>query len=214
MFSLFLKRIFVRGSIIVISGPSGSGKSTLLSEVFKKFDDLYFSISTTTRGPREGEVDGVDYHFADENDFEMGINDGLFIEWAKVHGNLYGTSLMPIKQALDDDKIVIFDIDVQGAKIIKEKLGNLVTSVFITTPNINILKQRLEDRGTDTTEQVERRLRNAMVEIERIYKYDYLIVNDQFEDSFEKFVSIVNTSRMKTSCIDTHRFIKTWEKGE
>jgi len=201
----------MRGSIVIVSGPSGSGKSTLLEKLFKENDDLYFSISTTTRAPRENEQNGVDYFFVDKDEFEAGIKDDLFLEYANVHGNFYGTSILQIQQALNDDKIVIFDIDVQGQRIIKEKLGNIVTSVFITTPNIKVLEERLRSRKTNTEDEIQRRLRNARIEIERINQYDYLIVNDDLKEAFSKLNDIVKVARYKTSRYDLNYFVKKWE---
>ena len=116
--------------MLIISGPSGSGKSSLMNEMFKKIDDIYFSISTTTRVKREGEAEGVDYHYITKKEFKSDIEEGLFLEWAKVHDNYYGTSLKPILKSLHDGKLVVFDIDVQGHKIAREKFGDAITSVF------------------------------------------------------------------------------------
>src|SRR5690606_15755334 len=140
----------LRGAVLIVSGPSGCGKSTLLKEVIKNIPNLYFSISTTTREPREAEEDGIDYFFVSKEKFEEDIKDANFIEYAKVHDNYDGTSLKPVIEALNAGKLVIFDIDVQGHKIIRKKLQNLITSVFITTPTKKILEQRLVARATDS----------------------------------------------------------------
>ena len=155
-----------KGAILILSGPSGCGKSTLLKEIYKNIDNYYFSISTTTRTPRAGEQDGVDYYFVSKEDFEKDIEEGNFLEWAKVHDNYYGTSLKPIIEALNDGKLVIFDIDVQGHKIVRKKLNSQVTSVFITTPSLSILKDRLYSRNSDSNEIIEKRLSNAKEEID------------------------------------------------
>ena len=151
--------------IVVISGPSGCGKSSVLKYVFDNTKDFYFSISTTTRTPRAGETNGVEYWFSTKEEFENDIAQNQFLEYATVHGNYYGTSLKPVINALNEGKIVIFDIDVQGFEIIKSKIGHLVTSIFITTPSQNELRTRLQNRKTDTLEVIEKRLENAKKEI-------------------------------------------------
>ncbi len=138
-----------KGAILILSGPSGCGKSTLLKEVYKDIDDYYFSISTTTRAPRVGETNGVDYFFVTKEEFEVDIENGDFLEYAKVHDNYYGTSLKPINSALNEGKLVIFDIDVQGHEIVRSKLDDIVTSVFITTPSLEVLETRLNSRNRD-----------------------------------------------------------------
>ncbi len=198
------------GSILVLSGPSGCGKSSLVSEILKEYDDIYFSISTTTRDIREGEVDGVDYHYISKELFEKEIEEGLFLEWAKVHDNYYGTSLKSVKQALSEGKLVIFDIDVQGHEIVKEKFDDILTSLFITTPNAEILRERLLKRGTDSKDVIERRLSNSREEMNRIDEYDFLLVNDNFEETLAKFHFIVGASRMKIDKKSKDNFINTW----
>ena len=191
-----------KGAILIISGPSGCGKSTLLKEVYKDIDDYYFSISTTTRAPRVGEKDGVDYFFVKKEDFLEDIKAGNFLEWAEVHGNYYGTSLKPIKKALSEGKLVIFDIDVQGHKIVREKLNDITTSVFVTTPSLSELENRLNNRDTDSKEIIEKRIKNAKDEIKHFQKYDYFIVNDDLETSSKQLVSIANITRIKSKLFD------------
>ena len=170
-----------KGAILIISGPSGCGKSTLLKEVYKEISDYYFSISTTTREPRIGEEHGVDYFFVSKEEFEQDIANDDFLEYALVHGNYYGTSLKPIKKALEEGKLVIFDIDVQGHEIVRKKLDSIVTSVFITTPNLKELESRLNSRNTDSSDIIEKRVKNAKMEVEYFQDYDYLIINDNLE---------------------------------
>ncbi len=198
------------GSILVLSGPSGCGKSSLVSEILKEHDDIYFSISTTTRAMREGEREGVDYHYISKEQFESEIEAGLFLEWAKVHDNYYGTSLKAVQEALDVGKLVIFDIDVQGHAIVKEKFDAILTSLFITTPNSEILKTRLLGRGTDTLEVIEKRLLNSREEMGRMDEYDFVLVNDNFEESLAKFRSIIAASRMKLDKKSRDNFINRW----
>ena len=198
------------GAILVISGPSGCGKSTLLKEVYKEIDSYMFSISTTTRAPRVGEKDGVDYLFTSREDFEEDIKNGQFLEWAEVHGNYYGTSLKPIKKAISKGKLVIFDIDVQGHEIVRKKLDNIVTSVFITTPSLEELENRLTSRGTDSEEVIERRIKNAKHEIKFFQKYDYFIVNDDLKKASKELVSIANIARSKSKLFDKEEIISKW----
>jgi guanylate kinase len=198
------------GAILVLSGPSGCGKSSLVTQILKEQKDVYFSISTTTRAMRAGEAEGVDYHFISKDTFESEIQEGEFLEWAKVHDNYYGTSLKAVKKALGDDKLVIFDIDVQGHEIVKKQFDDILTSLFITTPNSNILKSRLLGRGTDSTEVIDSRLLNSRQEMERLDEYDFLLVNDNFDDSLEKFRSIVGAARMKVDKKRKDIFINRW----
>ncbi len=197
------------GAILIISGPSGCGKSTLLKEVYENIGDYYFSISTTTRQKRETEVDGVDYHFVSKEEFEKDIKDDKFIEFANVHGNYYGTSLKPIEEALRDGKLVIFDIDVQGHEIVRKKLDFLITSVFITTPSLNELENRLNNRSTDTKDVIQKRINNAKEEIKSFLKYDYLIINDDLKEASKQLVSIANATRAKSSLF-SQNIINEW----
>ena len=200
----------MRGNILVVSGPSGSGKSSLLKGVLESIEDCYFSISVTTRSPREGEIHGREYFFIDKQSFEKDIEDGMFLEWAKVHDNYYGTSLKPVFKALKEGKIVIFDIDVQGHKIIREKLNDLTTSVFITTPSQQELQQRLEKRGTDSDDIIERRVNNAIFEMTFIHDYDYILINDDLTQTMKKMLSIAEASRCKVKSVDIDTFITSW----
>lgn len=200
----------MKGNILVLSGPSGSGKSTLMHEMMKRIDNTYFSISTTTRAKRVDEIEGKDYFFISKDEFKKGIEEGSFLEWARVHDNYYGTSLKPILKELNAGKIVIFDIDVQGHKIAKEKFGNIITSVFVTTPNLETLKERLVQRGTDSNESIEKRLNNAISEMTRIKEYDFLLINDYFDKTLESLVSIAYASKNRVSSLNTEEFIGSW----
>jgi len=197
-------------ALLVLSGPSGCGKSSLVNEVLKENDDIYFSISTTTRNPREGEKEGKDYYYISKEQFQKEIAEGLFLEWAEVHGNYYGTSIKPIEDALKNGKLVIFDIDVQGHKIVKKRYASIMTSLFIATPNQNILKERLINRATDKIETIENRLINAKSEMARIGEYDYLLVNDDFKLSLESFESIVKVARLKQTKEKIEQFRVGW----
>lgn len=203
-----------KGAVLLISGPSGCGKSSLLKEVYKSIQNYYFSISTTTREPRSGEQNGVDYFFVSKEDFEKDIKNGNFLEYAQVHGNYYGTSLKPIKKALSEGKLVIFDIDVQGFEqvIANDDLKKVTTTVFITTPSLKILEDRLNGRGTDSVEVIQKRISNAKKEIEYIHKYDYFIVNDDLQEAAKQLVSVANASLIKTSLFDKEAIIESWYK--
>lgn len=199
------------GQILVISGPSGSGKSTLLDRLLKEEEDgIYFSISSTTRDIREGEEEGVNYYYISQDEFKEGIQKGEFLEWAKVHKNYYGTSLKPVKEALEKDKIVIFDIDVQGFKIVMSKFKEVTTSVFITTKDQKELKKRLQNRGTDSDNIIEQRIFNAVGEMEHILEYDYFFINDNLDQSYQNLRSILNCMRIKSSNINLRESINSW----
>lgn len=204
----------MKGNILVISGPSGSGKSSLLRKLLEVIEDAYFSISTTTRPIRNGEKEGVNYHYISKEAFEKDIEEGAFLEWAKVHDNYYGTSLKPILKSLKEGKIVIFDIDVQGHKIVREKFGNLTTSVFITTPDQVQLQRRLKDRGTDEPGVIERRLNNAVTEMTCMHDYEYLLINDDLNMTLKELLCIAHASRHKTSALDIEGFISSWANVE
>ena len=199
-----------KGAILIISGPSGCGKSTLLKEVYKNISDYYFSISTTTREPRVGEVNGVDYFFVSKEEFEENIKKGNFLEYAKVHDNYYGTSLKPIIQALNEGKLVIFDIDVQGHHLVRKKMNDSVTSVFITTPSLKVLEERLNNRNSDSLEVIEKRVKNAKKEIEFFDEYDYFIVNDNLASASNELVSIANIARAKAKLFDKEKIVSNW----
>ncbi|WP_456434135.1 guanylate kinase [Nitratifractor sp.] len=202
------------GAILILSGPSGAGKSTIIQRSAPHIGPFYFSISTTTRPPRPGERDGVDYYFVDVESFERDIAAGEFLEYAKVHGNYYGTSLRPVREALEEGKLVIFDIDVQGHRLAREKMGEIITSAFITPPSLAELKRRLTERSTDDEEAIRRRLQNAKEEIEALEEYDYLIVNDDLERATEEFIALARTSRLKPSRAERVRFRERWLERE
>ena len=201
-----------KGAILILSGPSGCGKSTLLKEVYKDIDDYYFSISTTTRAPRVGETNGVDYFFITKEEFEVDIENGDFLEYAKVHDNYYGTSLKPINSALNEGKLVIFDIDVQGHEIVRSKLDDIVTSVFITTPSLEVLETRLNSRNTDSLDIIEKRIKNAKGEVEYFQNYDYLIINDELEVAAKQLVCIANITRIKSKLFEKDTVVSSWLK--
>ena len=201
-----------KGAILILSGPSGCGKSTLLKEVYKDISDYYFSISTTTRAPRVGEVNGVDYFFVTKEEFEKDIENDNFLEYAKVHDNYYGTSLTPINKAVQEGKLVIFDIDVQGHEIVRKKLDFITTSVFITTPSLEVLETRLNSRNTDSLDIIEKRIKNAKGEVEYFQNYDYLIINDELEVAAKQLVCIANITRIKSKLFEKDTVVSSWLK--
>lgn len=170
-----------KGAILVLSGPSGAGKSTIINAASDEIGKYYFSISTTTREPRVGEVHGVDYFFVSKESFEEDIKAGNFLEYAKVHGNYYGTSLKPVREALEEGKLVIFDIDVQGHRLVRAKMNDITTSAFITPPTLKALEERLRARCTDDENVIINRIENAKDEIKALGEYDYTIINDTVE---------------------------------
>jgi guanylate kinase len=199
------------GAILVLSGPSGAGKSSLINKIKDHIGNYYFSISTTTRAMRKGEVDGVDYHFISEDEFKKDIENEYFLEYAQVHGNYYGTSLKPIKEALKIGQLVIFDIDVQGHAAVRHRLADITSSVFITTPSLKILKERLYKRNTDDQEIIENRIKMACIEVQRISEYDYLIINDDLDEASGRLINIAKAARMKMSSMMINEFVRKWE---
>lgn len=202
------------GAVLVLSGPSGAGKSSLLNEIIDDIGECYFSISTTTRPIRAGEKEGVHYHFVSEEEFKKDIEDEHFLEYALVHGNYYGTSIKPVRKALSEGKLVLFDIDVQGNTAVNNRLGDITTSVFITPPTLSELKKRLAGRSTDSQEVMDGRLKMAKREIQRISEYDFLIVNDELKKAANILKQIAITARMKTSNDEINDFVRKWEDIE
>jgi len=199
-----------QGAILVLSGPSGAGKSTIISASSAEIGEYYFSISTTTRNPREGEVHGKDYFFVSKEAFEEDIKAGNFLEYAQVHGNYYGTSLIPVKTALAEGKLVIFDIDVQGHRLVRAKLNDITTSAFITPPTLLALETRLRARCTDSEEVIRGRIENAKEEIKALSEYDFNIINDSVAKASEAFILVAKTARLKQSREDEEEFITEW----
>ncbi|MDD6276691.1 MAG: guanylate kinase [Clostridia bacterium] len=186
------------GMLVVLSGPSGSGKDTVLSEVYKTSDDLVQSISMTTRSPRDGEVDGVDYYFVSEEYFLNAIDDGRMLEYAKYGTNYYGTPKEPVDNWLRSGKTVILKIEVQGAENIKKLYSDCV-SIFITPPSLSVLEKRLRLRGTEQEEDIVRRLNTACDELQKIKYYDYVVINDALVNAVEEVKSIILAEKLKVS---------------
>jgi guanylate kinase len=184
--------------LLVLSSPSGAGKTTLSRRLLAHFPHLRFSVSHTTRSPRSNEVDGRDYHFVSRADFERLVGDGAFLEWAEVHGNLYGTSLAEIARAQAEPGCagMIFDIDYQGARQMRAKRTDIV-GVFILPPSMAELEQRLRGRASETEEIVQRRFLAAIREIEHYALFDYVVVNDDVEAAFDQLRSILVAERAR-----------------
>ncbi len=177
--------------LLVISSPSGAGKTTLTHRLLQEFPELRFSVSHTTRQPRANEVDGQDYHFIDKKGFRELVDQGSFAEWAEVHGNLYGTSVTEIDRAQSDGKHgILFDVDYQGARQIKEKFPEAV-GVFILPPSMNELRRRLDSRGSDDEESRRIRFQKAREEIEHYPFFDYMIVNDELQQALAELRGIL-----------------------
>ncbi|MGA2019996.1 MAG: guanylate kinase [Candidatus Sulfotelmatobacter sp.] len=181
--------------VYIISAPSGSGKSTLVNELLKKVSDLEFSISYTTRAPRGSETNGRQYYFVSRAEFEKMIAEDAFLEHAEVFGNYYGTARCFLQKAEQHGRDLLLDIDVQGAKQIQDKVPE-ATSIFILPPNRKILEERLRKRSEDADEVIERRLVTASREIENYQRYNYILVNDQLEDSIKLLRAIVRGERL------------------
>ncbi len=199
-----------KGAILVLSGPSGAGKSTIINAASDEIGEYYFSISTTTRAPRVGEEDGRDYFFVTKESFEEDIKAGNFLEYAEVHGNYYGTSLKPVREALEEGKLVIFDIDVQGHRLVRAKMNDITTSAFITPPTLKELETRLRARSTDDESVIVKRIENAKDEIKAVGEYDFTIINDTVDEAAKLFVIVAKAARLKQSTEDEEKFVGQW----
>jgi guanylate kinase len=184
--------------LLILSSPSGAGKTTLTHMLEQKFPELEFSVSHTTRPPRANEVDGRDYHFVDRAGFEAKAAAGAFLEWAEVHGNLYGTSVAEIERARAKAgcRGMIFDIDYQGARQIRAKVHDVV-AVFILPPSMDELLKRLRGRASETEDVVKRRFDVARREIEHYGLFDYLVVNDKLESAFDELRGVILAERAR-----------------
>ena len=185
-----------RGTLFVVSSPSGGGKGTLVRGVLAVVDNLSYSVSYTTRGPRANEVDGREYFFVDVPAFEEMVARGEFLEWACVHGNFYGTSKQQIADKTCAGIDMILEVDVQGAASVRQLLMDSV-SVFILPPSFEVLKERLCARGTDTAESLALRLRNAPDELKQYSLFDYVIINDEVDRAVSQLASIIHAERAR-----------------
>jgi len=187
-----------RGRMFIVSAPSGAGKTTLCKAVREYFPDMLYSVSHTTRAPRSGEVDGVDYFFIDTDEFKKNIPKHKWAEWAEVHGNFYGTSTEFINRNLAAGKDILLDIDVQGTIQILRRYPDCIT-IFIMPPSLDILRSRLGSRGTDSEAIIQQRLQNAESEMEKKSLYRHIIVNDDLSEAVARILSLVEEYRTNSN---------------
>lgn len=201
-----------KGIALVISAPSGAGKSTLCKMLREEFPDFGYSVSCTTRAPRTGEIEGRDYFYLSDSDFEKMRAAGEFAEWAKVHGNFYGTPLAPVQSMLHSGKDALFDIDVQGAAQLKAALPQSVF-VFILPPDMKELEKRLRQRGLDDEGNIQLRLKNAVAEIREAFWYDALIVNADLENAYASLRAVYMAATLRPG-LRIHALEKLLEEAE
>lgn len=187
-----------RGLLIVISGPSGAGKGTICSELRKEMPNLVYSVSMTTRDPRVGEKEGINYFFRTKEQFEELLAQGDFLEYAKVYDNYYGTPKVHVMDLLDEGKHVILEIDIQGAMQVKDAFSDGVF-IYIVPPSLSVLSNRLNGRGTDAQDVINKRLSLASSELALAHRYDYIVVNDILDEAVEKVASILRAEACKIS---------------
>jgi guanylate kinase len=202
-----------KGSLFVVSAPSGAGKTTLCRRAGVELRGLMHSVSYTTRAPRPGEMPDMHYTFVDHDKFHTMVADGEFIEWAEVHGNFYGTSKGRIEAIVNGGNDVILDIDVQGARHIREQYSESIL-IFVLPPSLPALEQRLFNRMSDSAEVIERRLKKAREEISEYKYYDYVIVNDLFDEAFGVFASIITAERNRIAKVDHQWIVKLFLKED
>ena len=188
----------MRGNVFIICAPSGAGKTSLVAELLRRDRAARLSVSHTTRAPRPGEQDGRDYHFVSRPTFEAMIGHGEFLESAEVHGNWYGTSQGWIDEQRARDVDIVLEIDWQGAQQVRKLVADAI-GIFILPPSLAALRRRLNDRAQDSTAVIERRLQAARGEIAHLAEFDYVIINNNFDDAVEDLVSIVRAARLRTA---------------
>ena len=187
-----------KGVLVILSSPSGAGKTSIARALVEENKNFLFSVSATTRKSRPGEVNGREYHFLTVDEFRERINDGQFLEHAKVFGNLYGTPLEPVMESINDGKDLIFDVDWQGGKQIRSSsLSKFVISIFILPPSIKALHERLMKRAQDSSETVKDRMTKSIGEIMHWNEYDYVIVNNNFEQTLYEVKSIITSEKLR-----------------
>ena len=194
------QKIDKKGLLIILSSPSGAGKSTLAQRIKLWDANCVFSISATTRKPREGEQDGKDYYFISEDEFRKKVSNSEMLEHAEVFGNLYGSPISPVLSSIDKGNDVLFDVDWQGSQQIKNsRLGEFVLSIFILPPSIKELESRLKLRNQDSDEVISNRMAKSVEEISHWPEYDYVLVNDDIDETEEKLKTIINAERLRLS---------------
>lgn len=199
-----------KGVLIVISGPSGAGKGTICKKLIEKNKNIYLSVSATTRSPREGEIDGVNYYFITKEEFERRVKENGFIEYAEVHGNFYGTPRVNVDKMLEEGKDVILEIDIQGALQVKENFKEGVF-IFILPPSMEELKRRIIKRGSETEESLMTRFKNAYKEINYVSKYNYAVVNDTLELAVSKVEAIIAAEKCRVDRIKDNTILESKE---
>ena len=187
-----------RGMLLVVSAPSGAGKTTIVKEVLRQYPSFGFSVSATTRQKRQGEVDGKDYFFISRGEFERRIADGELVEFEEIYSNYYGTLKSEVEKALSNGNNIIFDVDVNGGLSIKAKFPEAVL-IFVKPPSLEILRKRLEGRGSETAEQIDRRMARVQMELEKGEQFDYIIINDVLKRAVNEIFDIINKKRKEFS---------------
>lgn len=187
-----------QGILIVLSGPSGTGKGTICQELLRNYPNLHYSISATTRSPRFGEINGLNYWFISKEEFQSMISDDALLEWAEVYGNYYGTPYHHVKELLDSGKDVVLEIDTQGAMQVKGKFPQGVF-IYIVPPSLEELADRIHKRGTDSVESIKRRLSCATAEMNKVYSYNYVVVNDEVPIAVRKIEAIISAEKCSVS---------------
>ena len=192
-----------KGLLVVFTGPSGCGKGTIMKKLLDRYDDIVLSVSMTTRKPRPGEIDGFHYHFVTHEQFEQTIADNGFLEYANYNCNYYGTPIAPIQKLLDEGKNVMLEIEVQGGEKVMEKCPDAV-SIFVDVPSIEELERRLRGRGTETDEVIVGRMQAAQYELSRIFRYQYVVLNDDAEAACSRVRTIIDAEHMRYSRMKNH----------
>ncbi len=187
-----------RGMLLVVSAPSGAGKTTIVKEVLRQYPSFGFSVSATTRQKRQGEVDGKDYFFISRGEFEKRIADGGLVEFEEIYSNYYGTLKSEVEKALSNGNDIVFDVDVNGGLSIKAKFPEAVL-IFVKPPSVEILRKRLEGRGSETAGQIDGRMARVQMELEKGEQFDYIIINDELKRAVNEVFDIINKKRKEFS---------------